>query len=88
MLIIKIYGKINLSKLQEQLLLSLAKRNGFPNSHLVGNKNDVWHSLDSNFEVEICLVCGEEVNNSFSHEYDIIEHGLKHIQKSNLIAFL
>lgn len=80
-----------LSSLQNDLLNMLAKRNGIINLNRSGvkiDKYELWHNVDSTYEVEICFICGEEVSNCFSHEYDILEHGLKHLEDSKLIAFI
>jgi hypothetical protein len=80
---------IQLSPLQEKLLVLLAKRNGFPNIRKTGQtRDDIWHKVDVTYEVEVCLVCGQEVMNCFAHEDDIYKHGLEHIENSNLKLFL
>lgn len=80
-----------LSTLQNDLLNMLAHRSGFINKNRSGikvNVNELWHNVDSTYEVELCFICGKEVANCFGRDNDIYKHGLEHIEESKLISFL
>lgn len=82
-----------ISKLQNSLLVSLAKRNAYPGKQdivadAMNDLDHIWFDQHQILELVVCLICGKQIKQDYFSDDRIYKHGLDHIKEYGLMIFV